>query len=223
MFILTSFISSTVSYSVIVLSSVLLGALLRMFILTSFVSSTVPYSVIVLSSVWLGALLRLFILTSFVLSAVSYSVIVFCLVRGFVRAVHLSFVSSTGSYWYLVIVWSVSVRGFVKVVHHLVSSAGSYSVIVLQVFCLDKGSVGAVLPSFSCFSSRLLFTYCLVFCLVRGFVKDVHSLVSSAGSYSVIVLSSVWWGALLRMFILLFHQQALIQLLSCLLFGEVLC
>ena len=77
-----------------------------------------------------------------------------------------------------------SVRDFVKAVHLLVSSTGSYSVIVLSFgegLCYGCSS--------SCFSSRLLFSYCLLFCSVRDFVKAVHLLVSSTGSYSVIVLS----------------------------------
>ena len=51
--------------------------------------------------------------------------------------------------------------------------------------------------------------------LVRGFAMVVHLLVSAAGSYSVIVLSSVWPGALSRLFILSAQRNLITQLPGC--------
>ena len=208
MFILTSFVSSTVPYSVIVLSSVWLGALSELFI---FLSCQQSYSVIVLPSVWWRVLLELFIFLLCHQQALTQ--------WGFVKAVCPYFFCFINR---LLLIFSYClvclVRGFVKGVHPLVSSACSYSVIVLSsvwwgtlsrlfIFLFHQQVLTQLLScllfaeglcqgcSSSCFINRFLFSYCLV----------------------------VWWGALLWLFIFLFQQQALFQLLSCLLFGQGPC
>ena len=184
MFILTSFVLSTVPYLVIVLSSVWLGALSRLFIHISFVSSTVSYSVIVLSSVLWRVLLELFIFLLCHQQALTQ--------WGFVKAVCPYFFCFINKLllifnYCLVVWWGVLLRLFILFFHQ--------HVLIQLLSCLLFGEGLCQGCSSSCFINRFLFSYCLV----------------------------VWWGALLWLFIFLFQQQALIQLLSCLLFGQGPC